>query len=27
MRGHQGHELLIHGEMYNRLKFFHHPLC
>jgi hypothetical protein len=26
MRGHQGHKLLIHGEMYNCLKFFHHPL-
>jgi hypothetical protein len=26
MRGHQGHELLIHGEMYNCLKFFHFPL-
>jgi len=26
MRGHQGHKLLIHCEMYNCLKFFHHPL-
>ena len=26
MRGHQGHKFLIHGEMYNCLKFFHHPL-
>jgi len=27
MRGHQGHKLLIHGEMYYRLKFFHYPIC
>ena len=26
MRGHQGHKLLIHGEMYNCLKFFHYPV-
>jgi hypothetical protein len=26
MRGHQSHKLLIHGEMYNCLKFFHFPL-
>jgi len=27
MRGHQGHKLLIHGEMYDCLKFFHYPFC